>query len=198
MPAMSTAIVAVTFSRGAAMRLRQQRQQRRDAAEERKHGVPAQPRGADAQQHLVDRPADDADARHQQTERERGPEQPLASRPGVPPPRDNRDARERRQQQREDAEPGKNVRKRPQVCANNGIENRIRDAEPKPAHLHYPFRPKRLATHRLSAHFCATMSSRFSVCRTLRLTHVAHSHRRRRHRHRRAHRALPRKGGLRL
>ena len=109
MPAMSTAIVAVTFSRGPAMRLRQQRKQRRDAAEEREHGVPSQPRRAGPQQHFIDGPADDADARHQQPERKSRPEQPLASRPRLPASRNDDDARKRWKQQGNDTEPGENV-----------------------------------------------------------------------------------------
>ena len=139
MPAMSTAMVAVTFSRGP----------RCGCASSASSGA-TPPNSAntachpshdvlDAEQHLVDRPADDADARHQQAERERRPEQPLAPRPGVATPRDDRDACQRRQQQRNDAEPGKDVRKRPQVGADDGIENRVRDAERKPAHLRNRF-----------------------------------------------------------
>ena len=66
---------------------------------------------------------------------------------------------------RNDAEPGKDVRERPKVGADNGIENRIRGAERKPAHLRISF-GRNGCRRRLLSHFCARMDTHIPVRRT--------------------------------
>jgi hypothetical protein len=59
------------------------------------------------QQQLVADPANVSDGRCRESERDRGPEQPLAAGPAMPVPDDNDDAGERRNEQRGEPERGK-------------------------------------------------------------------------------------------
>jgi hypothetical protein len=78
----------------AAMRLRQQREQRRDAAEEGEHRWPREP-GAAAQHQFLGRPSGQAERRHRETQRDGRPEKPLASAPRLAPRHDDAGGDER-------------------------------------------------------------------------------------------------------
>ncbi len=119
----------------APMRLRQKSEERRDCAEQRKNGMPSEPRDVVRKQNRVGRPADEAHRRHHQPERDGRPEQPLATAPDVPSPHDHGDAGRRRHQQREQPEPGQHVRISLEEIPDADVENAVNRAAQEPRHV---------------------------------------------------------------
>ena len=124
------------------MRLREQRQQRRDAAKEGEDGVPSEPGRANAEQHFGRRTTHDADTRHEQTEG-RWPRTAIDTPPTMPAARNDDDPPEWRTPTGPQGGTTAGLRERTEVCPCNGIHDRIRDAEREPSPLCIRFRQKR-------------------------------------------------------
>ena len=121
----------------ASVRLGEQPEERCDGAEQREHGVPAEPRGFAREQELVDSPANQPDRRHRQTKRDRGPEQPMATGPVAAPPRDDNHAGHRRHDQRGHPEREEKVRVPVQQPSNEKVAHGVQDSARKPSHRQY-------------------------------------------------------------